>query len=68
LGILYGLLEGIAKIELQGYELLQALSAARLALVSTAGGDPKNPTFTEIRGRYLGVPTIKAVYTDALFW
>jgi len=64
---LHGLLEGIAKIELRGYKLLQALSAATLTKVYTAGGGAKNPTFTEIRGRYLGVPTIKAVYTDAAY-
>ncbi|MGK7918798.1 MAG: FGGY-family carbohydrate kinase [Trichodesmium sp.] len=64
---LHGLLEGIAKIELRGYELLQALSAATLTKVYTAGGGAKNPTFTAIRGRYLGVPTMKAVYTDAAY-
>ncbi|NET17521.1 MAG: FGGY-family carbohydrate kinase [Okeania sp. SIO1H6] len=64
---LHGLLEGIAKIELRGYELLQALGATTLTKVYTAGGGAKNPTFTEIRGRYLGVPTMKAVYTDAAY-
>ncbi len=64
---LNGLLEGIAKIELRGYQLLQALGAATLTKVYTAGGGAKNPTFTEIRGRYLGVPTMKAVYTDAAY-
>jgi sugar (pentulose or hexulose) kinase len=64
---LHGLLEGIAKIELRGYELLQALSAATLTKVYTAGGGAKNPTFTAIREGYLGVPTMKAVYTDAAY-
>ncbi|NEQ78203.1 MAG: FGGY-family carbohydrate kinase, partial [Okeania sp. SIO2C9] len=64
---LHGLLEGIAKIELRGYELLQALSAATLTNVYTAGGGAKNPTFTAIRGRYLQVPMKKAVYTDAAY-
>ena len=64
---LHGLLEGISKIELRGYELLQALSADTLTKVYTAGGGAKNSTFTTIRGRYLGVPTIKAVYTDAAY-
>ncbi|NES72707.1 MAG: FGGY-family carbohydrate kinase [Okeania sp. SIO2D1] len=64
---LHGLLEGIAKIELRGYELLQALSAATLTNVYTAGGGAKNPTFTAIRGRYLQVPITKAVYTDAAY-
>ncbi len=64
---LHGLLEGIAKIELRGYELLQALGATTLTKVYTAGGGAKNPTFTEIRGRYLGAPTMKAVYTDAAY-
>ncbi|MDY7002431.1 MAG: FGGY-family carbohydrate kinase [Cyanobacteriota bacterium] len=64
---LHGLLEGIANIELRGYKLLQALSAATLTNVYTAGGGAKNPTFTAIRGRYLQVPTTKAVYTDAAY-
>lgn len=64
---LHGLLEGIAKIELRGYQLLQALSAATLTNVYTAGGGAKNPTFTAIRGRYLQVPMTKAVYTDAAY-
>ncbi|MGD1716826.1 FGGY-family carbohydrate kinase [Dapis sp. BLCC M172] len=64
---LHGLLESIARIELRGYELLQALSAATLTKVYTAGGGAKNPTFTEIRARYLGVPTMKAVFTDAAY-
>ncbi len=64
---LHGLLESIARIELRGYELLQALSAATLTKVYTAGGGAKNPTFTAIRRRCLGVPTMKAVYTDAAY-
>ena len=60
---LHGLLESIVKIELRGYELLQALSAATLTQVYTAGGGAQNSTFTEIRGRYLGVPTMKSIYT-----
>ena len=64
---LHGLLEGIAKIELQGYKLLQALSAATLTRVYTAGGGAKNSTFTKIRGRCLGVPTMGAVHTDAAY-
>ena len=64
---LHGLLEGIAKIELRGYELLQALSADTLTKVYTAGGGAKNSTFTTIRGRCLGVPTMGAVHTDAAY-
>ncbi|NEN93085.1 MAG: FGGY-family carbohydrate kinase [Okeania sp. SIO3H1] len=64
---LHGLLEGIAKIELRGYKLLQVLSAATLTNVYTAGGGAKNPTFTAIRGGYLQVPITKAVYTDAAY-
>ncbi|NEP81213.1 MAG: FGGY-family carbohydrate kinase [Okeania sp. SIO3C4] len=64
---LHGLLEGIAKIELRGYELLQALSAATIKNVYTVGGGAKNSTFTAIRGRYLQVPITKAVYADAAY-
>ena len=64
---LHGLLESIAKIELQGYKLLQALGAATLTNVYTAGGGAKNTTWTAIRTRLLKVPVVQQFYSEAAY-
>lgn len=55
---LHGLLESMARIEAQGYQLLQQLGATPLARVYTAGGGAKNPAWTTIRERQLQVPIL----------
>lgn len=62
---LHGLLEGIARIEAQGYQLLQELGATPLTHVLSAGGGAQNPTWTAIRQRYLPVPLSNAAATEA---
>ncbi|WP_026731347.1 FGGY-family carbohydrate kinase [Fischerella sp. PCC 9605] len=64
---LHGLLESIARIEARGYELLQELGADRLSRVYTAGGGAANDTWTAIRGRYLQVPVMRPVNTEAAY-
>ena len=64
---LHGLLEGIARIEGQGYNLLQQLGATPLKRVYTAGGGAKNPTWTAIRRRYLKVPVEESINTEAAY-
>lgn len=65
---LHGLLEGIAKIEARGYELLQLLGGDnRLKIVYTAGGGAKNPTWTKIRQRQLRVPVMPSTQTAAAY-
>jgi D-ribulokinase len=64
---LHGLLESIARIEARGYELLQTMGADKLSRVYTAGGGAANDTWTAIRGRYLKVPVIASVYTEAAY-
>jgi xylulokinase len=64
---LHGLLESIARIETQGYELLQKLGADNLTQVYTAGGGAKNPTWTAIRQRNLQVPVISSINTEAAY-
>ncbi|MDY7016479.1 MAG: FGGY-family carbohydrate kinase, partial [Cyanobacteriota bacterium] len=64
---LHGLLESIARIETQGYRLLQQLGATPLTRVKTAGGGAKNPTWTAIRQRRFRVPVEPAANTDAAF-
>ncbi len=64
---LYGLLESIARIEAQGYQLLQQLGATPLKQVYTAGGGAKNMTWTAIRNRYLQVPMQQPIHTEAAY-
>lgn len=64
---LHGLLEGIARIEARGYELLQKMGADKLIRVYTAGGGAANNTLTAIRARYLQVPVVASVYTEAAY-
>ena len=55
-----GMLEGIARIEAQGYELLEKLGAPAITTVYTAGGGAKNPAWERIRERILRVEMEKA--------
>lgn len=53
---LQGLLEGIARVEAQGYELLAQLGAPRLTTLWTTGGGAQNRAWEQIRARLLHVP------------
>jgi D-ribulokinase len=64
---LQGLLEGIAKIEARGYQLLAALGATPLTAVYTAGGGAQNPVWTKIRQQYLPVPISISQHQDAAY-
>lgn len=64
---LQGLLEGMARIEAQGYALLQALGATPPTQILTAGGGAQNPTWTRIRQRLLPVDVAVAVSTEAAY-
>lgn len=64
---LHGILEGIARIEAQGYHLLETLGATPLTQVYTAGGGAQNQVWTQIRAGYLQVPTSAASHTEAAF-
>lgn len=50
------MLEGIARIEAEAYAKLGELGASRLASIRTAGGGAKNPAWTRMRLKALGVP------------
>ena len=54
------MLEGIANIEARGYALLAELGAPRLTEVRTTGAGARNPAWTRIREKRLGVPVVKA--------
>jgi xylulokinase len=64
---LHGLLESIARIEAQGYQLLQQLGADTLKCVYTAGGGAKNPVWTQIRARHLQVPVLPSRHLQAAY-
>ena len=64
---LHGLLESMARIEAQGYRLLQNLGATALTQVYTAGGGAKNATWRRIRDRCLGVPVQASAHTAAAY-
>lgn len=64
---LHGLLEGMARIEAEGYALLAKLGATPVHRVFTAGGGARNETWRRIRERYLGVPVLVAEHTEAAY-
>ncbi len=64
---LAGLLQGMARIEAQGYQRLAALGATPLTAVFTAGGGAKNQVWGEIRQRALAVPVAPSSQTEAAY-
>lgn len=64
---LQGLLEGMARIEAQGYHLLQTLGATPLRRVLSSGGGAGNTAWTAIRARLLEVPVRAAAQGEAAF-
>lgn len=64
---LQGLLEGIANIEAQGYQLLRELGATPLTKVYTAGGGANNETWRSLRELRLKVPVIKSQQTESAY-
>ncbi|KAK9805292.1 hypothetical protein WJX72_011497 [[Myrmecia] bisecta] len=64
---LHGILEGIAHVEAQAYRLLLEMGASPLTKVYTAGGGAKNPVWTAIRARQLGVPVVPSPQAEAAF-
>jgi D-ribulokinase len=64
---LHGLLEGIARIEADGYRLLERLGATPLSSVLTSGGGAGNPTWNSIRRHALGVPVSAASHAEAAY-
>ena len=62
-----GILEGIAQIEKQGYELLQRLGAPRPERVISLGGGAANEPWRQLRQAILGVPVSRASQTQAAY-
>ncbi|MGK0674639.1 MAG: FGGY-family carbohydrate kinase [Halothiobacillaceae bacterium] len=55
---LHGLLEGMARIECHGYRRLHEFGAPWPTRVLSMGGGARNPTWTALRARLLGVPVV----------
>ncbi len=64
---LQALLESLARIEAQGYQLLTQLGASPVKRVYTAGGGAKNQAWTAIRQRVLGIPVSSSPQTEAAY-
>jgi D-ribulokinase len=64
---LHGVLTGIARIEAQGYQLLQEMGADQLTQIYTAGGGAQNFTWQTIRQNLIGVPIIPASRQEAAY-
>jgi D-ribulokinase len=64
---LQGMLTGIARIEVQGYQLLQQLGAAPLTQIYTAGGGAQNSTWQAIRQNLIGVSIVPAIQQEAAY-
>lgn len=64
---LYGLLDSIARIEAQGYALLQDLGATPLNRLYTAGGGAKNDVWMRIRSRHLGLDVERSPQAEAAY-
>jgi sugar (pentulose or hexulose) kinase len=62
---LQGMLEGIARIEAEGYAALADLGAPPPRRVLTVGGGARNEAWAAIRSRALGVPVERAGATEA---
>jgi hypothetical protein len=62
-----GMLEGMARIEAQGYALLEELGAPALTAVFTTGGGAANPAWERIRERTLQIKMMKAHSSHAAY-
>jgi sugar (pentulose or hexulose) kinase len=64
---LHGLLQGLARIEAQGYARLAELGAAPVRHILTNGGGAINDIWRRIRERTAGVPVETARHSDAAY-
>jgi sugar (pentulose or hexulose) kinase len=62
---LHGMLEGMARIEADGYRALASLGCPYPTRVLTAGGGAGNAAWSRIRERILGVPVLRSPCEEA---
>ena len=63
---LHGILEGLAQIEVDGWEYLKSIGVPFPKKVITLGGGAQNPQWRRIRERKLGIPVITSKEPPAL--
>ncbi|NIP72836.1 MAG: FGGY-family carbohydrate kinase [Gammaproteobacteria bacterium] len=61
------MLEGMSRIEAEGYQLLARLGAPYPRSVRTVGGGAANPAWRAMRQHLLGVPVIEPEHTEAAY-
>ncbi len=64
---LHGLLQGLARIETQGYAKLAELGAPPIQRVVTNGGGAKNWVWQQMRSRLMGVPIEASTHSEAAY-
>ncbi len=64
---LQAIFEGIARIEKQGYDLLEELGADKVLSIRSSGGGAANPVWTRIRQRIVDRPFLQAEQTEAAY-
>lgn len=64
---LHGLLEGIAQIECDSYDLLRQVGATPVTKVHTAGGGAASNVWNQIRQGLLGVPVVRSRQAEAAY-
>ncbi len=61
------ILEGISRIEHQGYAKLAQLGAGKVKRIFSCGGGADNQAWSKIRQRELGLPIVTARHTEASY-
>lgn len=64
---LQGMLEGMARIELQAYQRLAELGAPAPVSVRTVGGGAKNPVWSRMRASMLNAPLVPPLNEEAAY-
>ncbi|KGF90274.1 MULTISPECIES: FGGY-family carbohydrate kinase [Prochlorococcus] len=62
---LHALFEGLAKIELKGWEKLHALTGSLPKKIITVGGGSKNPQWRKIRKKIINIPIVSCTKTTS---
>jgi D-ribulokinase len=64
---LQGILEGLSRIEQQGYQKLKDLGATHINRIQTLGGGAANPQWQAIRSQMIGLPISPARQNQAAY-
>lgn len=64
---LQAMLEGMSRIEHEGWQRLHELGAPYPKTLRTVGGGSRNPAWMQMRARLIGVPMLSSKHTEAAF-